>query len=185
MDRYHLRKDKGRLLPRRRSGAQSHTREERIDIIVEWAGRLNIVRSLYGMKYKSSLCACLLLLPVVAAGHQEQLPRVIPTMSRETHSKLFVISRPTSFRSLHPPATFCLLQDSVTTRCWPSLPRMTPPLNGRSDGCLTSLISNVQALPSGPALRLNMTGSGSLPALCWNRSVWGRRKRLPTSSNKC
>lgn len=46
------------------------------------------------MKYKSSICICLLLLTVVAAVSQEQLPRVLPTMSRETHSKLFDILFP-------------------------------------------------------------------------------------------
>lgn len=44
------------------------------------------------VKYRLAICVALIVV-VVAAG-QEQLPRVIPTMSRETHSKLFDILFP-------------------------------------------------------------------------------------------
>jgi len=47
------------------------------------------------------MCSCLALLIVVAAGGQEQLPRVIPTMTRETHNKLFDILFPMDI--LHSP----------------------------------------------------------------------------------
>ena len=47
------------------------------------------------MTRKFAICALLLvLLTVVPTNGQEQLPRVIPTMSRETHSKLFDILFP-------------------------------------------------------------------------------------------
>jgi hypothetical protein len=48
----------------------------------------------YSVKYNSSICACLLLLTVVASNDQEQLPHVTSTMSRETHSKLYDILFP-------------------------------------------------------------------------------------------